>query len=545
MIFEEPIYKAGLYLRLSRDDELQGESISISTQRTILKQYCNEKGFIVIDEYCDDGYSGTNFDRPAFQRMIDDIYAKKINLVVTKDLSRFGRNYIEQGFYIENVFQKNNVRYIAVHDNVDTLKGDEDFMLPIRNVINSMFSKETSRKIRSAANAKAREGQHIPSRPPYGYKISPEDKHKLIIDEEAAEVVRKIFKMASEGSGAFQIAKKLSVSGIVTPMVYFVQKNPDYYENPIDNNKLWWTSTVQSILSDIVYIGSIVWGRTRTVAVGSNKIMFRPEEEWVVAENAHEPIITKELWDLVQEKLRSRKRAVKEYGKPHIFAGIIRCMDCGKVMRFNNRKTVSKNIGEFNCRTNAEFGREYCTTHYITYDNVSKTVISSIRGLAAKAIKNENAFLKQLESESETYKANADKELAADIAKTEERYNKVCRISKQLYEDNTLGKVTQNFFITAMPEYEKEQKELFDKLEALKKVRTEREKKISQLSAFVGVLKKYADVKELDSVMLNELISKVEIGQRDINPDNGRREQEIRITYRLYPVVQSKIIIPR
>ena len=288
MIFEQQRYKAGIYLRLSRDDDLQGESGSISTQRAMLTQYCKENNFQIADEYCDDGWSGTNFERPSFQRMLEDIYAKKINLVLTKDLSRFGRDYIQSGYYIEKIFQKHNVRYIAVGDNVDTLKGNDDILMPIKNVINDMYAKDISRKVGSAFNAKAKDGQYIASKAPLGYMKSPTDKHKLIIDEDGAEIVRRIFQMAAEGYGYNKMTRELE--GTPNPITYFMLKNPDYYDNPRwKPNYTWNNKSLRVLLDNMVYLGKIVYGRTRTTSVSSKNVSRRPKDEWIVAHDTHEP----------------------------------------------------------------------------------------------------------------------------------------------------------------------------------------------------------------------------------------------------------------
>lgn len=534
MIFEQQSYRAGIYLRLSRDDDMQGESGSISTERALLTQYCKENNFKIADEYCDDGWSGTNFDRPDFQRMIEDIRAKKINLVLTKDLSRFGRDYIQSGYYIEKVFQKYNVRYIAVDDNVDTLKGNDDILMPIKNVINDMYAKDISRKVRSAFNAKAKDGQYISSKPPLGYMKSPDDKHKLIIDDEGAEIVRNIFRMASEGYGYNKITRELE--GSPNPITYFMLKNPDYYDNPRwKPNYTWNNKSIKVILENMVYLGKIVYGRTRAVSVSSKSVSRRPQEEWIIAHDTHEPIISQELWDKAHAMLSVRRKETKNK-EPHIFAGLIKCKDCGYALLFNNRQISKQTRGEFKCSTYSRQGKGSCTTHYITYPKVYNTVLNSVRKLAREACSNEGKLLKKLEEESQILLLNYSKKSEKERVQIESRVGALDQIIKKLYEDSVLGKLSSDRLEMMMNDYEKEQSELKIRLSILNEQKDKQSQMTSELDSFLEIIKKVKDIKELDAMIVNQLISKIEVGQQYINPAAGKKEQQIKITYKFCPI---------
>ena len=345
MIFGQQVYDAGIYLRLSQDDDETGESASIATQRMLIRQYCMQNDINIRMEYCDDGYSGTNFERPNFQKMIGDIKAGKINLVVVKDLSRFGRNFVDCSFYTDKLFDDYNVRFIAISDGVDTLQrnGSAKYLMPIKNLFNSMHPQETSTKTIDALDAKARNGEHTASKPPYGYMKSSEQKNALVIDEGAAEIVRNIFALAGEGKGYNKIAKILTEKRIPSPMTYFVQNNPGYYKGdvPFQMTHIWNLTTVRSILHNQVYIGKVVHGRKRTKTVSSTKMVKRPNSEWIIADAPHPPIIARRLWDEVHQKLKSRaKTRDSKNGTLHLFAGMVSCKDCHTYMQFNNRDFV-------------------------------------------------------------------------------------------------------------------------------------------------------------------------------------------------------------
>lgn len=300
--------KAAIYCRLSRDDGSVGESGSIQTQKTLLTQYCNEHNITISGYYCDDGWSGTNFDRPEFKRMLDDIENGSINMVVVKDLSRFGREYAQMGLYIEHYFEEKGVRFISVAENIDSKNGMDNLGLPFTNVINSFYARQASSKTKAAHQARAKSGMFLGARAPFGYQKDPNDRHHLIIDPCAADVVRDIFQMFASGIGYVRMTKILRERGVLNPQAYFNQNNPDYYKSsdywrkPYD----WHATSIRSILGNRVYLGQTVFGRTKTKGFFDKHRIPTSEDEWIITENTHEAIITQELWDTVHQMMKAR-----------------------------------------------------------------------------------------------------------------------------------------------------------------------------------------------------------------------------------------------
>ncbi|MCX7842864.1 MAG: recombinase family protein [Clostridia bacterium] len=538
MITKQQIYNAAIYCRLSAEDNLAGESGSISTQRTLLTQYCKSQGFTITDYYVDDGFSGTNFDRPDFERLLNDIDKGKINVVLTKDLSRFGRDYIQAGYFIEKVFERKNVRYIAVDDNIDTLNNNNDILMPIKNVLNDMYARDVSRKTRAAFNAKARNGEYIVSRPPFGYKKDPNNKHKLIVDEEAARTVQYIFKLCSEGNGYNRITKILRKDGYLNPIAYFNRNNPDYYKadywrKPFD----WHITSIRCILSNMVYLGHTIYGKQRVKIMSTSKKIKAPEEDWVITYNTHEPLVSQETWDLVQSMLKSRKRETRT-GEIQIFSGLLSCSDCGSALTYAGKQKGTTRKGEYSCWFYKTHGKEYCSSHYITYDNLYKIVIEDIRMNARLAERYEDRYLRQLmDADTAKQKKQVEKD-KKEIEATKLRIADLDTIIKKLYEDNVLGKITDKRFASLSGDYEKEQQELSEKLEALtEKVWTARDN-ADKAQHFLGFIRKYTELDELNAKILNELIDKIVVHHKTVN-EVGERVQKIEIFYKFVGLLQA------
>jgi site-specific DNA recombinase len=538
MITKQQTYNAAIYCRLSAEDNLAGESGSISTQRTLLTQYCKDKGFNIAGYYVDDGFSGTNFDRPDFERLLNDIDKGKINVVLTKDLSRFGRDYIQAGYFIEKVFERKNVRYIAVDDNIDTLNNNNDILMPIKNVLNDMYARDVSRKTRAAFNAKARNGEYIVSRPPFGYKKDPNNKHKLIVDEEAARTVRYIFKLCSEGNGYNRITKILRKEGYLNPIAYFNQNNPDYYKadywrKPYD----WHITSIRCILSNMVYLGHTVYGKQRVKIMSTSKKLKAPKEDWVITYNTHEPLVSQETWDLVQSLIKSRKRETRT-GEVQIFSGLLRCSDCGSALSYAGKQKGDTRKGEYSCWFYKTHGREYCSSHFITYDNIYNIVLEDIRTNARLAERFENRYLKQL---LDVDSAKQKKQLEKDKKGIEDLKNRIAdldKIVKKLYEDNVLGKITDKRFASLSGEYEKEQQELAEKLDALQEKVQSVKENANKAQQFLGFIRKYTELEKLDAKILNELIDKIVVHHKTVNED-GEKVQKIEIYYKFVGLLQA------
>ena len=365
---KQPIYNTALYLRLSRDDELQGESGSIQTQRMMLREYAREHGLHVVDEYIDDGWSGTNFDRPGFQRMIEDIEAGKVNCVVTKDLSRLGRNYILTGQYTEIYFPSKGVRYIAINDNVDTANGDSE-LAPFLNILNEMHARQTSKKVKAALHTRRMNGAHLGSHTPLGYKRDPEKKGHLIIDPQTSWIVEKIFDLAVHGAGASKIMRILIQEQIPTPSWLHYSQDGSYahifQDAPPEQRYAWNVGKVKAILKDENYIGNSIHNKLSTVSFKNKKLTRNPSDKWIRVENTHEPIISREVFNQVQAQIADRRRQQKD-GTTQIFAGLVKCADCGWSMRFG-RPHNGKRPGYYYCGKYGQTDRK-CSMHFIRYD---------------------------------------------------------------------------------------------------------------------------------------------------------------------------------
>ena len=361
-------YIAGLYLRLSQEDERQGESVSIDNQRTILRKYAEDRGFEIHDEYIDDGVSGTTFDRPEVQRLLDDAKTGVINTIIVKDLSRFGRNYIEVGQYVDYVFPAFGIRFIAIQDNVDTENRDSGAMemMPIMNVFNEWHAANTSKKIRAVKRANAKEGIYTAKKASYGYKMGTDKKRAPVIDEEAAPIVRRIFEMYASGISPMKIAEVLNKEGIPSPAVYAYSQTG---QKPKPNAVGIWTAvTIREMLNKIIYIGHMPQLRWTSYSYKNHNRVRKDEKEWTVVYNTHEPIISQELWDRVQERQKSVATGRQtKIGFTHPLSGFLICADCGNKMKLCT--TVSRNTGKrfyhFNCGFHLRYGKSYCFSHYI------------------------------------------------------------------------------------------------------------------------------------------------------------------------------------
>ena len=538
MITKQQVYNAAIYCRLSAEDNLAGESGSISTQRTLLTQYCKGNGFSIADYYVDDGYSGTNFERPDFERLLKDIDKGKINVVLTKDLSRFGRDYIQAGYYIEKVFHGKNVRYIAVDDNIDTLNNNNDILMPIKNVLNDMYARDVSRKTRAAFNAKARNGEYIVSRPPFGYKKDTANKHKLVVDDEAAKTVRYIFKLCSEGNGYNRITKILRQENYLNPIAYFNQKNPEYYKaeywrKPFD----WHITSIRWILNNMAYLGHTVYGKQRVKIMSTSKKVNIPKEDWLITHNTHEALVSQETWDLVHSMLKSRKRETCT-GEIQIFSGLLKCSRCGSALTYAGKQKAKKHNGEYSCWYYKTHGKEYCSSHYITYDNIYMIVLDDIRKNAKLASKFENKYLKQLlDLDYAKQKKQLDKD-KKDMEAMQYRITDLDKILKKLYEDNTLGRITDMRFAILSKDYENEQQELMVKLNALKEKAQTVKETADKAQQFLGYIRKYTVIEELDAKILNELIEKIVVSQKTLDED-GKKVQKIDIYYKFVGLLQA------
>ncbi|MFR6326533.1 MAG: recombinase family protein [Ruminococcus sp.] len=524
-------YKAALYCRLSVDDGNFGGSVSIETQKILLEQYCKDHKITDYKFYCDDGCSGTNFDRPSFKKMLSDIDEGKINLVIVKDLSRFGRNYVEAGMYVQR-FTDSNIRFIAADDNYDSLVNSDDLLFPIKNVVNEMYARDVSKKTKAAKKAKARDGQFIGSKAPFGYKIDPNDRHHLIVDEPAAQVVKRIFGLASEGVGYNKMAKIFREEKVLTPIAYFNLNNPDYFKSDYWRKEFdWHVTSIRAILNNEVYLGKLVYGKQRNKSMKSKEKVRNPKEDWIVVENCHEPIITQELWDTVHKILNAKHRPAKA-GEVQMFAGLLYCSDCGHCLTYSQKQRKDGSYhGAYSCWMYKTHGKEYCASHYITFDTIYELVLIDIQRNLFQYRKNTDKFKSILSRKYQSDSQKQAEQITLEYEQKQKRCEELDKIISRLYEDNVLGRIGDERYESMSQSYELEQVEIKKALPILKSKIDELKRQSDCADNFINVIKKYTIIDKLDAAILNELIDKIVVHHKE-QAEDGRTFQQIEIYYR-------------
>jgi site-specific DNA recombinase len=530
---------AAIYCRLSQDDGSVGESGSIQTQKTLLTQYCSDHHIAIGGYYCDDGWSGTNFDRPNFKRMLDDIESGNINMVIVKDLSRFGREYAQMGMYIEHYFEEKGVRFISVAENIDSKNGIDNLVLPFTNVINSFYARQASSKTKAAHRARAKAGMFIGSRAPFGYQKDPGDRHKLIIDPPAADVVREIFQMFADGIGYVRMTKILRERSILNPQAYFNQNNPDYYKNsdywrkPFD----WHATSIRAILNNRVYLGQTVFGRTKTKGFFDKTRIAAPEEEWVIAEDTHEPIITREIWVTVHQMMRAKRRENLS-GEVQPFAGLVKCADYGSSLNVSYDAKKGRYTG-FSCWVYKNYGKQRCTSHAIGWVTLNRLVLEDIRRNASAAKLATQKYMDMLIAARTDKKKQETERCKRELKAVDKRIGELSKILTKLYEDAALERISEERYQAMAPGYEREQELLKGQREKLVAEITRCEKIYDDIEKFLPIIWKYTDITELDAHILNELIEKIVVYEKTINPD-GSKSQRVDIHYKFIGYVNQK-----
>ena len=475
------------YERLSRDDERAGESLSIENQKRILEKYCRDHGYTAIRHYDeDDGFSGTNFNRPGFQRMLADIKAGKVKRVIVKDMSRFGRNYLQVGMYTEMLFPEYGVHFIAVNDGVDSVRGDNEFAA-IRNVFNEMYAKDTSKKIRATWQSKGRSGEHLTTVPPYGYIKDPEDTKRWIVDEEAAAVVQKIFALCMDGLGPTQIAKWLKENKVLNPTAYAYEKGlPAPNKPPVDPYK-WTNETVSRILERLDYLGHTVNFKTTKQSFKSKKKLWNDPSEWVIFENTQEPIIEESVFLIVQ-KIRQGRRRPTKMGDMGMFSGLLYCADCGGKMYLCRTNYFKPEQEYYICSTYRK-DRTLCSTHSIRRVVLEEIVLRNLREAIQYVTQYEDDFVQRAADQS---LRERDKELAQKkdtLTQSQKRIAELDVIIKRLYEDNISGKLSDERFIKLSRDYELEQTNLTNLVEHLRQEVKEQEKQKVNVRQFIAAVR--------------------------------------------------------
>ena len=501
-----------IYCRLSRDDGTETESNSIGNQKKMLTQKAKELGLTNTKYYVDDGFTGTNFNRPAFQELLDDIEMGYISVVIVKDLSRLGRDYVSVGHYTDNYFPEHNVRFIAVNDMVDSDEGENE-IAPFKNVMNEMYARDISRKVRSAHRIRGNMGEPL-SQPPYGYMKSPENKKKWIIDTEAAEVVRDIYRMCLDGMGNEAIARELQNRQILIPMAYWQSKGLNRGGKKTQPNPYkWCKTTVQKILCQQEYCGDVINFKTYSKNFKNKTRIDNPVENWKIFRDVHEPIIDRDTWETVQKlTARTKRRAPKkENARKHIFSGLIRCADCGSNMSYHTN-TVNKDIHYFSCSNYVKDTRGTCQArHYIRADALEQIVILELKRLAIMLQQDEKLLAEILEKKTNKDFYNEKKYLEGELQKAIVRQQTVASLYEKLYEDNATGKVTDEWFTHMSHKYEVERAELKVKVFNLREQVANMQTVQHSKDMFIGAVRKFLDMDTITAPLIHELIDHIDV----------------------------------
>ena len=533
-----------LYERLSRDDEMVGDSNSIVNQKKMLEDYAKQNGYTNIEHFTDDGYSGGSFDRPDWKRMVAGIEDGSIGTVIVKDMSRIGRDYLQVGFYTEVMFKEKEVHFIAIANGVDNQKRESSEFAPFLNIMNEWYIRDSSRKVTTVLRARGMEGKHTTNNAIYGYRKSEEDKNQWVIDEEAAEVVRRIYRMSLEGKGPYEIARILSEEQIERPSYYLAKRGLGTCRS--NNNTatpyVWRGATVRDILSKPEYMGHTVNFRSYKESYKDKRAKRTPKEDWVIFKNTQEAIVSEEMWNKVQE-LRKTVRRTDTVGEANPFTGLLYCADCGAKM-YNHRGGAGRarnwkgelngkrrpDRDEYNCSTYNLSRQSYdkqCSQHYIRTEVVRKLVLETIKAVSDYVITNEEEFINRIYSTSRDKQKESIKSLKRKIAQDTKRVNELNMLMKKLYEDNISGKLSDKRFEFMLSEFENEQDTLEISMENAKAEIEKYESDTVRADKFIELVKRYTDFSELTTPMLNEFVEKILVHEADYS--SGERVQEVEI----------------
>ena len=508
------IRKTALYCRLSQDDGIEGDSNSIQNQKAILQKFAEDHHFPSPCFYVDDGFSGGNFQRPAFQQMISDMENGEIGIIVTKDLSRLGRNQLHTGLYIEERFPMFGVRYIAINDNVDTDSSESNDLMPFTNLFNEWFIRDTSRKIRAVLKAKAERGERLGTRTPYGYRKDPDTK-KLIVDEEAAAIVRRIFAMCASGSGPSQIARILKKEQILTPTMYA------YTRYGITHTCLdtahpynWSDSAIANLLENEIYLGNTVNMKHSSRSYKDKRRVEHPREECMVFENTHPALITREVWDIVQ-RVRKNKRRLTKMEEQNKYSGLVFCADCGSNMVLHRAHTMSASYNHFICRTYKKDG-EACTGHYIRECVLDEIVLEDLRRVTSAAREHPEKFAAYIGSKQSAELQREIRRQEKELAAMRKRKAELDAIFKKLYEDSVLSRITTEQFQMLSSSYTEEQNQIAAGIPQKEADIQRLRETVSGTDGFLDKAKRYMDITELTPELLRLFIEKIVVHEKEV-----------------------------
>ena len=529
-----------IYCRLSRDDEQAGESNSIVNQKAILKKYAKEQGFRNIQFFVDDGFSGANFNRPEWQRMIAMVEADQIGVLLAKDMSRIGRNYLEVGFYTEILFPKHNVRFIAINSGVDSANQMDNDFTPFLNIINEFYVKDSSKKVKASMKQKGESGEYLTTNPPYGYMKDPDNPKKhWIIDDEAAAVVRQIFAWCMEGYGPSQIAHKLKDAKVDCPTVHWAKMGRNAPAKTPDDPYDWVPRTISGILERQEYLGHMVNFRTHRQSYKSKKKIENPQSEWKIFENTHDAIVDEETFYRVQE-LRKNKRRPARTGKSNMFSGIVRCANCGEKLYYCTSNSFESRQDHFVCSTSRKKGKDVCDTHFIRAVVLEEGTLQHMRMVISCVASYEDAFRRALGAKRS---AEVRKELAAKrrmLQKSENRLAELDRLFKRIYEDMVNGKLSESRFQMLSEDYEKEQADLRIKIEMLEEEIQNQEDQADNVDKFIRQAKKYLHLEKLTPTILNDMVNAVYVHAPD--KSSGHRVQDVEISYNYIGILPAALL---
>ena len=520
-----------LYCRLSRDDELQGDSNSIINQKKILQKYALDHGWKNIRFYIDDGISGTTFNRPGFQEMIADIEAGIVKRVIIKDMSRLGRDYLQVGMYTEIMFPEHDVHFIAVNDGVDSKQGDNEFT-PFRNIINEWYAKDTSKKIRAVMKVKGNAGEHLTTNAPYGYMKDPANPKQWVRDNDAANVVYDIGLYVMDGYGPSQIARLLKQRKILTPAAYYESKGINCNVKPQDDPYGWNASTVAHILDRWrEYLGHTVNFKTTKKSYKSKKKIQNPESEWVIFENTHEPIWTESIADAVRLARQTRRRPTK-MGEMGMFSGMMFCADCGSIM-YQCRATGFRREQEYYLCAGYRKSRDICgSTHSIRTVILEELILQNLCKVVSYAREQADQFVKMVMDMDEKERSKGLAKKKKLLTDAEKRISELDRIFKHLYEDNITGKLTDERFKKLSADYEAEQAALQTQANSLREEIQEEESKCANVERFLSIVRKYTEIPELTPHILHEFVEKIVVHAATDPHSKTNRKQEVDIYYK-------------
>ena len=525
-----------LYCRLSRDDGTEGDSNSVANQKKLLTKYAKENGFGNTRFYVDDGYTGTNFNRPGFQKLLEDMEMGYVSAIIVKDMSRLGRDYLQVGYYTDTFFPDHNIRFIAINDCVDSDDGENE-LAPFRNVMNEMYARDISRKVRSSHRLRGNAGEPL-SQPPYGYMKSPENKKQWIIDPEAAQIVKEIFAMCIEGKGNETIARILQERQVLVPMAYWQSKGLDRGGKKTQSNPYkWCKTTIAKILAQQEYCGDVINFKTYSKSFKNKTRICNPEENWAVFKNRHEPIIDRETFEQVQKMTdKTKRRAPKNSNKKSMFCDLVYCADCGSKLWFHTN-TKNDSIQYFSCSNYKTDTRGTCETrHYVREDAISQVVTMELQYMATLLDEHEDEFAEALEKKANADSIREKKLIEVELQKAIVRNERVASLYEKLYEDNAEGKVTDEWFMQLSHKYEVERMELKAKIAENK----ERLRRLAENNRnkenFISAVRKFMEMKELTPALLHELIERIEVYETEGTGKN--RTQRIMIYYRFVGYIE-------